>query len=78
MPVGFAHENFVFKRHLHVVDTLAHPVGALRAKIKTDHKGRFEFLAAHIEKNANQIIDQIIKIAELLTDADVSLYRGNN
>lgn len=31
-------------------------------------------LAAHIEKNSNTIIQEIINIAEMLTDADIALY----
>ena len=31
-------------------------------------------MAAHIEKNSNTIIQEIINIAEMLTDADIALY----
>ncbi len=36
--------------------------------------GWFVILAAQIENNANEIIQDIINIAEILTDADVLLY----
>ena len=47
----------------------------LENKEKTDPKGRFEFLAAQVKTNANTIIQEIINIAEMLTDADIALYR---
>lgn len=34
------------------------------------------FLAAQIELNANEIMAEIINIAEILTDADIALYTG--
>jgi hypothetical protein len=43
-------------------------------KNKKRPEGRLLFLAAHIEKNSNTIIQEIINIAEMLTDADIALY----
>ncbi len=33
-------------------------------------------MAAQIELNANEIMAEIINIAEILTDADIALYTG--
>ena len=44
-----------------------------QAKIKTTRRW-FEFLAAQVKTNANTIIQEIINIAEMLTDADIALY----
>lgn len=37
-------------------------------------EGRFIF-AAQIKNNANTIIQEIINIAEMLTDVDIAIYR---
>ncbi|MDE6570799.1 MAG: hypothetical protein K2L95_01080 [Alphaproteobacteria bacterium] len=36
------------------------------------------FLAAQIELNANEIMAEIINIAEMLTDADIALCAGDS
>lgn len=36
---------------------------------------RLSVLAAQVKTNANTIIQEIINIAEMLTDADIALYR---
>lgn len=35
----------------------------------------YKLLAAHLEKNSNLIIAEVLKIVELLTDADLALYQ---
>ena len=44
-------------------------------KIKNDPFGSLFILAAQIKNNANTIIQEIINIAEMLTDADIAIYR---
>ena len=45
------------------------------SKIKNDQKWSLFILAAQIKNNANTIIQEIINIAEMLTDADIAIYR---
>lgn len=41
---------------------------------KNHRKGGHFILAAQVKTNANTIIQEIINIAEMLTDADIALY----
>ena len=47
---------------------------SIRKQRKNRPQGSVVILAAHIEKNSNTIIQEIINIAEMLTDADIALY----
>ena len=46
-----------------------------RQQNKKRPQGSLFILAAQIKNNANTIIQEIIKIAEILTDADIAIYR---
>lgn len=43
--------------------------------LKKRPQGSLFILAAQIKNNANTIIQEIINIAEILTDADIAIYR---
>lgn len=60
---NFAHELYQFKS------------GGADSKIKKPQKSAVFILAAQIKNNANTIIQEIINIAEMLTDADIAIYR---
>ena len=47
----------------------------LENKEKSGIKPDLFILAAQVKTNANTIIQEIINIAEMLTDADIALYR---
>ena len=49
----------------------------VEAKIKTNPKGRFEFLAAQDFTNLNRFINETVNIVESLADVDFWLYNAH-
>ena len=75
VPVGEAHENCVFIWCMRTNNgTLVYPVGSALTKIKTDHKGRFNFWQGHL---CNSRIDFICELLQFGKDVKVFLEKAS-